>query len=236
MDKVFRFKQFSITDRRSAMKIGTDAVLLGAWADVVSANSVLDVGTGCGIIALMIAQRCKGAIEAIDIDKDSLLDAAENFRNSPWAGRLKAIQISYQDFVRKSLKKYDLIVSNPPFFSKSLISPKKSTAQAKHDVSLSYGELILCSAGLLHPGGKLFVILPSAGLSGFIVKAEQSGLFPFRQMNITSVEGKEPLRVVIGLSDQKTQPLLVESITIQDRRAHFTVEYKDLTQEFHTIF
>ena len=111
----FRFKQFNISHAGASMKVGTDAILLGSWTDVSNTNKILDIGTGCGIIALMLAQRSQAIIDAIDIDKSSIDEAAINFDNSPWKGRLRSIHSSVQDFSKKTNTKYDLIVSNPPY-------------------------------------------------------------------------------------------------------------------------
>ncbi|MCD4665845.1 MAG: methyltransferase [Bacteroidales bacterium] len=123
MRKDFHFKQFNISDENSAMKVGTDAVLLGAWTDISETNNILDVGTGSGIVATILAQRSEANIDAIDIDKGSIDDAENNFDNCPWKNRLTAIHSSLQEYVKFTSKKYDLIVSNPPFFSNSLKSP-----------------------------------------------------------------------------------------------------------------
>lgn len=156
---VFRFKQFACAHSRSSMKIGVDAVLLGAWADVGNATRILDVGTGCGVIALMCAQRNPDAhIDAIDIDAGSVEEASSNFMSSPWADRLKASLEDYNDI---SLNKYDLIISNPPYFKSGIDMPETSRLVARHESGLSPARLLDHARDFLLPGGAVNMVIPS---------------------------------------------------------------------------
>lgn len=152
----FRFKQFSVNDDKSTMKVGTDAVLLGAWADVGEAKSILDIGTGCGVIALMLAQRSGAHVTAIDIDKNSAEQAEENFKASPWS--IEVFNTSLQDFEKGT---YDLIVSNPPFFSNSFLPPKVERKNARHTETLTFDDLMKSVKRLLNPGGRFAVVIPA---------------------------------------------------------------------------
>ena len=157
----FRFKQFSIEDDKSSIKVGTDAVLLGAWAGQGNPGLILDIGTGCGLVALMMAQRFQGAnVHGIDIHKPSTDQAGENFSKAPWSDRLEAKNISYQLHAEHSKIKYDLIVTNPPFFSGSLLPPDDSKKISKHTSTLTYLEIINGVSNLLTEEGTLSLILP----------------------------------------------------------------------------
>src|SRR5688572_25791334 len=150
----FRFKQFTVSHARSTMKVGTDAVLLGAWVSVDQAQSILDIGTGNGTIALMLAQRSSevASIEAVEIEATDALQAEENFKNSPWHAKIELHHTSIQNFFPQ--KKYDLIVSNPPYFNNSHRPPNERRHQARHTITLPYHELIDATVRLLNNGGK----------------------------------------------------------------------------------
>ena len=156
-ENTFRFKQFAVLNDKTAMKVGTDGVLLGAWCDVCEAKSVLDVGTGCGLIALMIAQRNADCnIDCIDIDEGAIEEARINADNSPWSDRIHPFMSDFKQFICD--KKYDLIVSNPPFFNNGVLAPDKSRQNARHTVELSFEQLIHKAISLLSDKGKLCLI------------------------------------------------------------------------------
>jgi len=142
------------------MKVGTDGVMLGAWAQPENAGNILDIGTGSGLIALMLAQKCNASIQAIDIETNAIQQALENFENSPWPERLNVEEISLQDFSLKSETKFDLIVSNPPFFVNSLQTPDKNRTSARHANDLTHNDLLLCAKRLLSKTGRICLILP----------------------------------------------------------------------------
>jgi len=157
----FQFKQFSIAQDQCAMKVGTDGVLLGAWADTTDTQKVLDIGTGSGVVAIMLAQRTTDAtIHGIEIDECAHQQATENMANSPWAGRLKAIHKPIQDYAKLSREEYDLIVSNPPFFSGGTFSLNENKKNVRHTVKLPHGDLLVAARKLLSKNGKLCLILP----------------------------------------------------------------------------
>lgn len=232
----FQFKQFEIEDKNSAMKVGTDAVLLGSWVDIDSGNTILDIGTGSGIIAMMLAQRSKAKITAIDIHEPSILDTTENFNGCPWNKKLSAKHISLQKFTNTSIDKYDLIVSNPPFFSNSLLSPSKDKSLAKHNQSLSQFELLNSVLKLLKENGKLSVILPASEISGFTIQATKLGFYTKKQLRVLPKTNKPFNRVITTFSLQSHGSCKIEELTIRDQNNNYTSEYKNLTKDFYLKF
>jgi tRNA1Val (adenine37-N6)-methyltransferase len=232
----FKFKQFEINDKNCAMKVGTDAVLIGSWVETDHAQSILDVGTGCGIIALMLAQRSDAAITGIDVHVPSISDAGENFRNTPWTARLRAINISLQAFANSSPDKYDLIVSNPPFFSNSLVSPLRDRAIAKHNTSLSHSDLIKSIRRLLNQDGRFCVILPDSEISEFKIQAANFGFYTAKQLQIIPKKGKPANRVIAAFSMLSVGGPAIDELTIRDENNAFTQAYINLTKEFYLKF
>ena len=230
-EKVFRFKQFAVVNDRTAMKVGTDGVLLGAWCPVANVNRVLDVGTGCGVIALMIAQRCDTAIvDAIDIDHDAVEEAKENFGKSPWSERLTAIERDFNEL--RASEGYDLIVSNPPYFTNGVLPTGDSRTTARHTALLSYRQLIEGAARLLTDDGTLALISPTDAESDIIEAATFASL-PVRQMTrVIPVEGADAKRTLWLLS-RRDIPYREDTLTIAQSDGTFTREYIDLTQAFY---
>ena len=162
MSRGFAFKQCVVNQERAAMKVGTDGVLLGAWADILTDNTILDVGTGTGLIALMVAQRNPEAkITAIEPQEGAWMDAKENFAASPWRDRLRLCRQAMQQFVEQEDGYYDHIVCNPPFFNDSLRCPDYGRSVARHSDTLDFDDLIACSARLLRDNGRLSLIIPT---------------------------------------------------------------------------
>ncbi len=231
---MFKFKQFDIADEDCAMKVGTDAVLLGAWAgtlnSILSATlhsklstlNFLDIGTGCGIIALMLAQRFANAhIVGIDIDEAAAQQAAANFAASPWSDRLVAQCVSLQDYaIHHSIIQrsgsihhstpysstppppYSPLTSNPPYFRSSLKCPDLGRKQARHTDTLSYDELVRCSATLLAPDGVLALILPQEAQEDILTIAASNGLHPWRLTHVFSSPKKPAKRVLIAFTKE----------------------------------
>ena len=183
-DSAFRFRQFTIHQDKCAMKVGTDAVLLGSWVDPKNAHQILDIGTGTGLIALMLAQKSSAEIDAIDIDESACQQAKENFRISPWFSRVKIYHHSLQGFSETSEKKYDLIVSNPPYFHHASKPPEEARLNARHNDQLSFSELIAGVKKLLTDNGRFCLILPCKEGTEFIDLAQMSGLFCHEMMRI----------------------------------------------------
>ena len=218
---IFRFQQFEVLHSKSSMRVGTDAVLLGGiLSKLVESNeridSILDIGTGCGVIALIAAQKFQEAnITAIDIDLNSYLEAKENFENSPWSNRLQVKNISLQELSKQS-SKYNLIISNPPYFENSLKTGKASKDIARHNDSLPFNTLALCVEKLLDDVGKFICILPEVEARKFISIATIESLHCNRIVEIFSKQGdKNPKRLIMCFQKQK-RDRLTDSIIIGD--------------------
>ena len=229
---MFRFKQFTVCDERSAMKIGTDGVLLGAWADIEGDSRILDVGTGTGLIALMLAQRNASAeIVGVDISHEAIEEARNNFLNSPWAKRLSVTEGDVCSF--ESNEKFDHIVSNPPYFVDSLHSPDSLRTMARHTSSLKFEDLVTSAVRLLRPGGRLSVILPTECTMQFRFAAF-GRLWLCRQLNVVTKAGDSPRRTLMEfcLSDKPLMPS-VATLTMRHRDSSYTEEYRQLTEDFY---
>ena len=229
---MFRFKQFTVCDERSAMKIGTDGVLLGAWADVEGDDHILDVGTGTGLIALMLAQRNASAeIVGVDISHEAIEEAHDNFLRSPWATRLSATEGDVCSF--ESAVKFDHIVSNPPYFVDSLHSPDRLRTMARHTSSLKFDDLVASAVRLLRPEGRLSVILPTECAMQFRFAAF-GRLWLRRQTDVVTKEGDTPRRTLMEfrLSDKPMMPV-VTTLTMRHGNSTYTEEYRKLTEEFY---
>lgn len=231
----FRFKRFSIRNDKAALKVGTDAVLLGAAMTVSPEDrTLLDIGTGTGVIALMVAQRCCAAqasmrIVAIDIDGPSAEEAAENFADSPWASCLTAIHTSLADF--KPERTFDCIFSNPPFYDNSLKNPDAREAAARHTESLSFREIFAFSAEWLQPEGHLSLILPADQEVAVIRTAVSFGLYPSRIIRIKGAARKPVKRIILEFSRTR-KTVAEEMLVLMDGNAR-SVQYQELTKEFY---
>ena len=230
-EKIFRFKQFAVVNDRTAMKVGTDGVLLGAWCPVEGARRVLDVGTGCGVIALMVAQRNRQAlIEGIDIDKESITEACLNFASSPWSNRLTATEGDFNDMDRNA--RYDLIISNPPYFTNGILPTGDSRTVARHTASLTYRQLIDGASRLLSDDGILALISPGEAYSDSIEACTFASLPVRRLTHVIPVEGALPKRLLWQLS-RRDMPYSEDSLTIAHTDVTYTSEYVALTGAFY---
>ena len=232
----FYFKRFKVEDGNSTMRVGTDAVLLGASVEVSGVGNILEIGTGCGVIALMLAQRSQALIDAIDIDEASVVQAGRNVRNSPWNDRIRVIHNSLQDYTHKANQQYDLIVCNPPYFSRSLKSPVKTRNIARHHDTLSFTELLEGSAKLMTDTGSLWVILPIMEYKEFIETAALKGFFLQYKMMITSLENKEYQRIILQLKTIPAEDIREKFLAIKTADQSFSKEYIELTGEFYLDF
>lgn len=235
---MFRFKQFTVEQHLCAMKVNTDGVLLGAWAISklynIQPQHVLDIGTGTGVIALMCAQAMPHAtIDAIDIDTNAATQAAANFSNSPWAARLQSANISLQNM--GSAKLYDVIVSNPPYFVDDYKSGDTQRDVARHNIALTYSELISGIARLLTQAGKAFVIVPVFNFDRLQQLAADNRLIVTGRTNVIAVEGKSPY-VTLVMIQKEGSGVVEDSITIQHANGEFTNTYRNLTKEFYLKF
>lgn len=220
------------------MKVGTDGVLLGAWANVESATTILDIGTGSGLIALMVAQRSDAEIYAIDIDKNAVLQASENVKNSKWNERINVERVDFYDFAKNSKLKFDSIISNPPFFKNSLKNPELSKSIARHDVALNYEQLISDSVKILNKNGTLSIIIPANELKNIEKLAFQNNLKVSRKTFVKPTPAKNPIRVLLELIHSENNCNIAENeIVIEDGNRHcYTNEYISLTKDFYLNF
>ncbi|MDR0830341.1 MAG: methyltransferase [Prevotellaceae bacterium] len=248
----FNFKQFSIIQQQSAMKVGTDGVLLGAWCAAENAESALDIGCGTGLIALMLAQRNPNLqIDAVEIDENSAEEAKINVKNSKWGDRISVFCqdiTSFRALSEKSTenqeipacagmteKGYDLIVSNPPFFENSLKSPNSQRTAARHNDNLTLQQLAKIAAENLTENGYFSVVLPAEQTENFILFCQTNNLFLARQTNIFTTPNSAVRRVLLEFSKQNIS-LKINDLTIEYSSNNFTEEYKNLTKDFYLKF
>ena len=230
-DNQFHFKQFSVRHDRSGMKVGTDGTLLGAWTNVTNAKHILDIGAGTGLIALMLAQRSVSAkIEAIEIDANAIADARENFSKSPWKDRLTLYHTRIQEF--KSAEKFDLVVSNPPYFIGSYKPPDEKRITARHTESLTFQDLIHASKYLLAEEGKLNIVLPLVEGNHFIELAARVGFNLSRKWAFRSRVEKPVERLLLEFT-RKTEVPEEGEIVLYSSGEEWSDNYKALTREFY---
>lgn len=253
MNTGFQFKQFFVKHDRCAMKVGTDGVLLGCWCPISNLQSpisnlqspifkCLDIGTGSGLIALMLAQRCPEAeITAIDIDPDAVAQARENFAASPWADRLHVAQSSLQEWQMGNGKCgndkwYDLIVSNPPYFTASLKNPDAARCAARHNDTLPFSMLIAQSARLLAPDGILALIVPTEAESELQSLAREQGLHCTHCCYVHPKPGRHAKRVMLAWKHAVASAInggSTEHLTLEDDHGARSDEYNQLTKDFY---
>jgi tRNA1Val (adenine37-N6)-methyltransferase len=232
----FQFKQFLIIQDRAAMKVGTDSVLIGAWVNVQNEKRILDIGAGTGLIALMMAQRTSAQITGIEIEKNAAEEAIQNCSNSVWAGRLSIQNISFQEYEKNCNEKFDLIISNPPFFINDQKSKSNNLAIAKHNDLLPLSDLVSGSKKLLSEDGKLAVILPVIPAKKLIELAIANGLFLIRLTEVFPTPQKKTNRYLMEFST-KNDFFNKESLTISDGPTNqFSNSYKELTKDFYLNF
>lgn len=227
----FRFQHFTIEQQRAAMKVGTDAILLGAWAALSSntASSILDIGTGTGIVALMMAQRFPDArIHAVEIDSEAAAEAAANFQNSPWHDRCQVTQTAIQNFAHEP---FDVIVSNPPWFRSGMRSDSAARSLARHDESLSAEDLITSAERLLSPSGRFAVVIPLKDDADFTKKAAALDLSCSRRTIVRPTPDHPPKRVLLEFGRGTTECAETE-VSVERRRHEYTPEYAAMTRDF----
>ena len=227
----FTFKQFHVQHDRCAMKVGTDGVLLGCWTDVPAEGSVLDIGTGSGLIALMVAQRTQAQIDAIDIASDAYEQACINFAQSPWNERIKPHIASIQEW--KTQEQYDLIISNPPYFNNSLKNPDKGRELARHTDSLSYADLFAHSARLLKDEGRLSIILPAEAESEACNLARTYGLSLTRVTRVYSKESKPARRVLLSWTKKADCVVQEDILVLENAEGGRSAQYQELAKDFY---
>ncbi len=232
----FEFKQFKINQDKCAMKVGTDAVLLGSWVDASDAKSILDIGTGTGIIALMMAQKSQAKIDALDIDENAFLQAKENIYACKWKDRLAVHHISFQEYASVVSEKYDLIVSNPPYFIDSSKANAESRTAARHTDSLSFEELLNGVILLLTKKGKFCVILPYKEAELFRDMAKAKKLHIQKILRVKTRADKTEKRLLMQFEFNPTTFSESSILIEEDERHSYSDAYKELTKEFYLAF
>ena len=236
-NEYFQFKQFLVRQDKTVFKVGTDGVLLGSWADVSNVNSVLDIGTGTGLLALMIAQRCTASVTGIEIDEASFHQAVDNARKSPWSDRVEIKHISLQDFVKTGRPRVELIISNPPYFINSLKSGDDSRNIARHAIKLSFRDLIEGVNGLLALQGRFCLILPAGMIRDFIADCLSSGLYLHRELAVKPTESLPAKRHLLDFRKNSATRIDKKEIAIERSRRHdYTDGYRELTRDFYLSF
>jgi tRNA1Val (adenine37-N6)-methyltransferase len=232
---VFKFKQFSIEQDRCAMKIGTDGVLLGAWAPIENNPfSVLDIGTGTGIIALMLSQRSYAQqIDALEIDEDAYEQAVDNFENSPWSDRLFCFHAGLDEFVEEPEDEYDLIVSNPPFYTDDYKTENEQRDLARFADAMPFEDLVEAAGLLLSENGVFAIIIPFKEENNFIALAKEYELYPIKITRVKGTPTTEIKRSLLAFSRNENTPLLTDELIIETARHIYTPEYIELTKDFY---
>jgi tRNA1Val (adenine37-N6)-methyltransferase len=232
--KPFQFKQFSIAQDRCPMRVGTDGVLLGAWADVNKVKNILDIGTGTGLIAIMLGQRTETAqVVAVEIDEAACQQAIENCQNVAWGNRVQAIPISIQDYAKAAKETFDLIVSNPPFFTGGTFSDNQDRASVRHAVKLPHGDLLGAVRTLLAQKGKFCVILPYIEGLRFVEMASTYHLYCTKSTKIYPKAGKPVERLLLQF-EKEAKNMTEDSLIIQkEERNEWTEAYIQLTKDFY---
>ena len=229
----FKFKKFTVFHDKCAMKVGTDGVLLGAWVDTSNAQSMLDVGTGTGLIALMLAQRSedKLIIDAIDIDKNAIIQTKENIENSPF-DKIHCFHCSLQQYASICNKKYDLIVSNPPYFSNSLLSPNQQRTTARHTESLAIEEFFMIIPKLLSQTGRVAIVFPYTEKEKLIRLAEAEKLYLIRTTIVYPTPKSAPKRILMEFSNTEKDPF-EDKLIIETERHQYSPEFTALLKDFY---
>ena len=219
------------------MKVGTDGVLLGAWVKCEKATRILDVGCGSGLIGLMLAQKSLAIIDAIDIDRNAFLQSGENASNCKWSNRINIYHASLQEYAINSPNRYDLIVSNPPFFTNALKPGDEARANARHNHLLPFNDLVNCAWDLLLKEGSLYLILPCESTPSVIDIAKNKGFFIKRICEIRPRKELDPKRIMMELVKINPLEKHEETLVIEKEKRHdYTSEYFSLTKEFYLHF
>lgn len=234
----FQFKQFLVKQGLSAMKVCNDSCILGAYADTDKVESILDIGTGTGLLALMLAQKSKAIIDAVEIEYNSFLQASENFENSPWKERLRLFHQSIQNYTSKNPQTYDLIVCNPPFYQNHLKSPETGKNLAMHSDELNRQDLWLAVQSLLNQNGKFYVMYPPYEAEEFKKLSQVNQWWHLRRLKVIHQPGKKNLRIidVYVKSPASKEETTSNELYIKNEAGTYTKEFSILLSPYYLIF
>lgn len=233
----FKFKQFTIRQDRCAMKVGTDGVILGAWTAIDGAERVLDIGTGTGLLALMLAQRSEmPTIDALELDRDAAMQAEQNVAGSKFHDRITVINEDFRTYDPGKDVLYDLVICNPPYFIASKKPFNRERSLARHADTLGLNNLFTGSAELLSMLGRLSIIVPAEGYAGAVEEAGQAGLHPARILYVHPLPGADPKRVCIEFSRRAQSPVTGNIVLETGQRHAWTEDYRLLTRDFYLAF
>jgi tRNA1Val (adenine37-N6)-methyltransferase len=234
---VFHFKKFSIDDSKAAMKIGTDTVMLGAWTPCENETRILDIGTGSGILALMMAQRNTTIpIDAVEIEFEAATLAQENIQLSPWHLQIQVFNVSVQEYCKLTQRKYSLVICNPPFFTDSMKAHGNARNLARHNDSLPVTELLKCTLDVLTATGKAAFIIPAEAYQNWKSEAAGMRLFPSHITRVKSSDTHKPHRFLIAFSRVEMPFLTEDELSIYTSRSLYSKEYQELTKDFYLNF
>jgi tRNA1Val (adenine37-N6)-methyltransferase len=228
----FRFRHFTIHQDKCAMKVGTDAVLLGSWIQPGHSRRILDIGTGTGILALMLAQKSTALIDAIDIDAGAFTQARENARSSPWFNRMHITNEPFQQFAAATTERYDLVVTNPPYFHEASKPAEEARVQARHTDLLPFDELIDGVKKVLLPQGRFCMILPLKEGMEFMDLAQHKGLFCHHLLRVKTRADKPAKRILMEF-DLHYGLIRDEEIIMREEDTSYSKEYAALTSEYY---
>ena len=231
----FTFKQFTVHHDKCAMKVGTDGVLIGAWTDLHDASHILDIGTGTGIISLMLAQRSSAHILAVDIDEGAVEQARINISASPWPGQITVRQADILQLSQlpEMENKFDVIVSNPPYFQEEVKCPEGQRNTARHTDTLTFDSLLQSASAMLRNNGTFSVVLPAAVAPDFITLALRHQLQLSRQTWVHTKEGKQPKRILMEFRKGRVEQTLTTHLNMVDLQGNRTPEYTTLVNDFY---
>ncbi|WP_058913191.1 tRNA(1)(Val) (adenine(37)-N(6))-methyltransferase TrmN [Entomohabitans teleogrylli] len=230
----FTFKQFFVAHDRCAMKVGTDGILLGAWAPVVNVSRILDIGTGSGLLALMLAQRTEGSaqIDAVELDADAAQQAGENVQASPWRERIQVHCADIQTWAGQQTRRYELIISNPPYFEKGVPCASAERELARYTATLDHDTLLACASQLITEEGFLCVVLPESVGGYFVQRALGQGWHLRFRTDVAEAEMKLPHRVLLGFSPTAGD-LFSERLVIRGPDQRYSDAFCGLTRAFY---
>ena len=221
---------------RSTMRVGTDAVLFAQWVEVMTSDNALDVGTGSGVIPLILAQKGVGSVDAVELDSDSYEEANMNFNISVYSDKLSVVQSDVRTYADDIEKKYDLIVSNPPYYASDVKPIKEKKVMARHVSTLSFRDLLVAAKKMMKEDARFALVLPFYESRLFIKEAEILGFYLQKEFMISPIEGKDPNRVNMQFVLNKVEKVETELFTIRNKDYSYTEEYKEFLKDFYLDF